>query len=286
MSLSTTVTSGVHPSRRLLGFSPGKYLRPKLFGLIAPVALLISWQLAVQYKLLPAAIIPAPSRVLESWIKWAFGNPTGNFNSYSGSWAASVRASLWRIGQGYAFAVLIGVPTGVVIGRSRFVRRLIDPMIQGLRPVPITAWLPLAIAVFGIHDLSALFLIGLGAFSPIVISTTQGTRAVPQNLMQVGAMMGMSWWQSARMIVLPSAAPSIFTGLRLGLGIAWTALVVAEMVAVKSGLGFVLWDAYYIGRMDIVLGDMVSIGTIGLLSDQVLVAVEARILRWRTSHVS
>jgi NitT/TauT family transport system permease protein len=74
--------------------------------------------------------------------------------------------------------------------------------------------------------------------------------------------------------------------LRLGLGIAWTALVVAEMVAVKSGLGFVLWDAYYIGRMDIVLGDMVSIGIIGLVSDQVLVAVEARILRWRTAHAS
>ncbi len=99
-------------------------------------------------------------------------------------------------------------------------------------------------------------------------------------------MMGMSWWQSARMIVLPSAAPSIFTGLRLGLGIAWTAVVVAEMVAVKSGLGFVLWDAYYIGRMDIVLADMVSIGIIGLGSDQILLFIEARVLRWRSSHVS
>jgi NitT/TauT family transport system permease protein len=286
MSLSTTMTSGIHPPKKLLTFFQGERLRPKLFGLIAPIVLLASWQLAVQHKLLPAAIIPAPSRVLESWMQWAFGNPTGNLNPYSGSWAASVRASLWRVAQGYAIAVLVGVPTGVLIGRSQFVRRLIDPTIQGLRPVPITAWLPLAIAVFGIHDLSALFLIGLGAFYPIVISTTQGVRGVPPNLMRVGAMMGMSWWQSARMIVLPSAAPAIFTGLRLGLGIAWTALVVAEMVAVKSGLGFVLWDAYYIGRMDIVLGDMVSIGIIGLLSDQVLVAVEARILRWRTLHVS
>lgn len=286
MSLLTAMTSGVQPSKRLLKFPKGEHLRSKFFGLIAPITLLVSWQLAVQYKLLPAAIIPAPSHVLESWMQWAFGNPSWNLNSYSGTWAASVRASLWRVAQGYLVAVLIGVPTGVVIGRSQFVRRLIDPTIQGLRPVPITAWLPLAIAVFGIHDLSALFLIGLGAFYPIVISTTQGARGVPQNLMRVGAMMGMSWSQSARMIVLPAAAPAIFTGLRLGLGIAWTALVVAEMVAVKSGLGFVLWDAYYIGRMDIVLGDMVSIGIIGLLSDQVLVAVEARILRWRATHVS
>ncbi|MEA2830113.1 MAG: NitT/TauT family transport system permease protein [Bradyrhizobium sp.] len=286
MSLLTAMTAGVHPPKKLPEFLQGAWLRAKFFSLIVPIGLLVSWQLAVQYKLLPAAIIPAPSQVLESWIKWAFGSPSGNFNSYSGSWGSSVRASLWRVAQGYAIAVLIGVPTGVLIGRSQFVRRLIDPMIQGLRPVPITAWLPLAIAVFGIHDLSALALIGLGAFYPIVISTTQGARGVPQNLMRVGAMMGMNWWQSARMIVLPSAAPAIFTGLRLGLGIAWTALVVAEMVAVKSGLGFVLWDAYYIGRMDIVLGDMVSIGIIGLVSDQVLVAVEARILRWRTAHAS
>jgi len=286
MSLLTTMTSGVHTPRKPFKILRGERFRAKIVGLIAPIALLICWQLAVQYKLLPAAIIPAPTQVLESWIKWAFGNPTGNFNSYSGSWAASVRASLWRIAQGYAVAVLVGIPTGIVIGRSQLACRLIDPTIQGLRPVPITAWLPLAIAVFGIHDLSALFLIGLGAFYPIVISTTQGARGVPQNLMRVGAMMGMSWLQSVRIIVLPSAAPSIFTGLRLGLGIAWTALVVAEMVAVKSGLGFVLWDAYYIGRMDIVLGDMVSIGIIGLLSDQVLVILEARLLRWRAAHVS
>jgi len=286
MSLSATTTPDLHPSIERIKASPGHFSRSKLFGLIVPIGLFVFWQVAVEHKLLPAAIIPAPSQVLESWIKWAFGGPTGSLNSYSGSWMASVRASLWRIAQGYAAAVLIGVPTGVLIGRSQFVRRLIDPTIQGLRPVPIAAWLPLAIAVFGIHDLSAVFLIGLGAFYPIVISTTQGTRGTPANLMRVGAMMGMSWSQSARLIVLPSAAPAIFTGLRLGLGIAWTAVVVAEMVAVKSGLGFVLWDAYYIGRMDIVLADMVSIGIIGLGSDQILVLIEARLLRWRTSHVS
>jgi NitT/TauT family transport system permease protein len=286
MSLLATMTPDFHPSMERLKAAPGRLLRSKLFGLIVPIGLFVFWQIAVEYKLLPAAIIPAPSQVLQSWIKWAFGGPAGSLDSYSGSWMASVRASLWRIAQGYAAAVLVGVPTGVLIGRSQFVRRLIDPTIQGLRPVPITAWLPLAIAVFGIHDLSALFLIGLGAFYPIVVSTTQGTRGTPSNLMRVGAMMGMSWSQTARMIVLPSAAPSIFTGLRLGLGIAWTAVVVAEMVAVKSGLGFVLWDAYYIGRMDIVLADMVSIGIIGLGSDQILLFIEARVLRWRTSHVS
>jgi NitT/TauT family transport system permease protein len=286
MTIPVTISRAHSPVKSRLWALPKKFGSSKLFSLVAPIFLLVFWQVAAEFRLLPASIIPAPTDVLEAWIEWTFGNTGAGLNSYSGTWVASVRGSLLRILQGYAIAVLIGLPTGVLIGRSRFVRKLIDPTIQGLRPIPITAWLPLSIAVFGIHDLSALFLIALGAFYPIAISTTQGTRSVPTNLMRVGAMMDMSWFQSVRMIILPSATPSIFTGLRLGLGIAWTAVVVAEMVAVKTGLGFVLWDAYYIGRMDIVLADMVSIGLIGLLSDQLLVFTEARLLRWRTNNES
>jgi NitT/TauT family transport system permease protein len=286
MTIPVAVSPAHSPVIRRLWAFPRKFGSSKLFSFVAPIFLLAFWQAAAELRLLPASIIPAPSAVLEAWIEWAFGSTGAALNAYSGTWVASVRGSLLRIVQGYAIAVLIGLPTGVLIGRSRFVCKLIDPTIQGLRPIPITAWLPLSIAVFGIHDLSALFLIALGAFYPIAISTTQGVRGVPANLMRVGAMMGMSWFQSVRMIILPSAAPSIFTGLRLGLGIAWTAVVVAEMVAVKTGLGFVLWDAYYIGRMDIVLADMVSIGLIGLLSDGLLVLVEARLLRWRANHES
>jgi NitT/TauT family transport system permease protein len=286
MTAPITIPSDISTSGRGGWAFPKKLSSSGLFSLIMPVVLLVLWQGAADLRILPAAIIPAPSEVLDAWIRWTFGTHGAGLNSYNGTSAASVRSSLLRIAQGYAIAVLIGVPTGVLIGRSQLVRKLIDPTIQGLRPVPITAWLPLAIAVFGIHDLSALFLIALGAFYPIVISSTQGIRGVPLNLIRVGRMMGMTWFQSVRMILLPSASPSIFTGLRLGLGIAWTAVVVAEMVAVKSGLGFVLWDAYYIGWMDIVLADMVSIGLIGLLSDQLLVFVEARLLRWRTSHAT
>lgn len=286
MGAPITVSSELPVSRRYSVALPGKLRPSRLLSFVTPVLLLVLWQGAAEFKMLPAAIIPAPSDVLNAWIRWAFGARGTGLNAYSGTWAAGAYGSLLRIAQGYAIAVLVGVPTGVLIGRSQLMRRLIDPSIQGLRPIPITAWLPLSIAVFGIHDLSALFLIALGAFYPIVISTTQGTRGVPLNLMRVGQMMGMSWLQSVRMIVLPSASPAIFTGLRLGLGIAWTAVVVAEMVAVKSGLGFVLWDAYYIGRMDVVLADMVSIGLIGLLSDQLLVLAEAKLLRWRAVHAA
>jgi NitT/TauT family transport system permease protein len=150
-----------------------------------------------------------------------------------------------------------------------------------LRPIPITAWLPFSIAVFGIRDLGSISLIFVGGFFAIVVNTTQGARDVDKNLMRAARMMGASSWTLLYRVVLPAALPNIFTGIRIGMGIAWTAVVAAEMVAVKSGLGYVLWDAYYVGRMDIVLADMASIGMMGYLSDRLIVTAERRVLRWR-----
>ncbi len=287
MAIPTLAAAKV-PTRRILSAAPSKPARRAsgAVSLAVPIAILVVWQLACDGRLLPVGIIPTPVRVFSAWGTWAFGQPSTGLNPYSGTWIGNVQSSLWRIGRGYMVGALLGVPTGVLIGRSVIIRKLIDPIIQGLRPVPITAWLPVAIALFGIRDPSAIFLIALGAFYPIVVSTTQGARAVPETLTRVWGMMGMSWAQSVRMIILPYAAPSIFTGLRLGLGVAWTAVVVAEMVAVKSGLGYVLWDAYYIGRMDVVLADMVSIGLIGFFSDRILLWIEAYVLRWRAVHAS
>jgi NitT/TauT family transport system permease protein len=124
-------------------------------------------------------------------------------------------------------------------------------------------------------------LIFVGGFFAIVVNTTQGARDVDKNLMRAARMMGATPWTLLRRVVLPAALPNIFTGIRIGMGIAWTAVVAAEMVAVKSGLGYVLWDAYYVGRMDIVLADMASIGLMGYLSDRLIVLVERRVLRWR-----
>ena len=135
--------------------------------------------------------------------------------------------------------------------------------------------------MFGIRDLGSISLIFVGGFFAIVVNTTQGARDVDKNLMRAARMMGASSWTLLRRVVLPAALPNIFTGIRIGMGIAWTAVVAAEMVAVKSGLGYVLWDAYYVGRMDIVLADMASIGMMGYLSDRLIVLTERRMLRWR-----
>src|SRR5260221_3507129 len=131
-----------------------------------------------------------------------------------------------------------------MIGWSGLTRRLVDPTIQLLRPVPITAWLPFAIAVFGIYDASALFLIGMGAFYPIVVNTTHGVRDTNLLLLRAARLMGAGPRTVLAKVAFLSGLPSIFTGMRLGIGVAWTAVIVAEMTAVKSSLAYVLWDAY------------------------------------------
>lgn len=255
--------------------------RNAALAVVLPVAFVVLWQVLGEFNLLVEGVIPTPSRVLEAWRVWAFGAGGFTLNPYSGTWGANLLFSLERVAQGYALAILVGVPLGVLIGWSRLASRMIDPSIQWLRPIPITAWLPFSIALFGIKDFGAIFLITLGAFYPIVVNTTQGARDVDKNLVRAARMMGADNAQLLRRVLLPAALPSVFTGLRIGLGIAWTAVIVAEMVAVKSGLGYVLWDAYYVGRMDVVIADMVSIGLLGYLSDRLVVFVEGRVLTWR-----
>jgi len=250
-------------------------------AVVVPLCLLLLWQFVGALDVIPAGVLPPPTRVVEGWWTWAFGNVGLGLNSYSGTWFGNLLFSSQRVLEGYALAIALAVPLGVMIGWNRLVARMVDPTIQGLRPVPITAWLPFSIAIFGIRDFGAVFLIALGAFYPIVVNSAHGARDVNRNLIRAARMMGATPRQLLFRVVFPSALPAIFTGLRLGLGVSWTAVIVSEMVAVKSGLGYVLWDAYYVGRMDIVMADMVSIGMMGFLTDRILLLIESRALAWK-----
>jgi NitT/TauT family transport system permease protein len=249
---------------------------------LLPLALLAFWHVAVTSQWVLPGIIPAPAQVVESWYKWIFGPPGRSLSPYSGTWLANVLYSSRRVLQGFLIAAGVGIPLGLFIGWNRLVANVVDPSIQLLRPVPITAWLPFSIAVFGIYDAGALFLIGLGAFYPIVVNTTHGVRDTNLLLLRAARMLGAGPATILGKVVFPSALPSIFTGLRLGVGVAWTAVIVAEMIAVKSGLGYVLWDAYYVGRMDICVATMFSVGLLGFLSDRLILVAARLVLRWRT----
>jgi NitT/TauT family transport system permease protein len=275
---ANTLASPLAPEKR----------RPKLkmlarnlgLGIVVPLCVLILWQLVGQSGLM-AGVIPTPMKVMHAWYDWIFADPGMGMNPYLGTWVSNVKYSTIRVAEGFLLAMVLGIPLGLAIGWSRISALLFDPSIQAMRPIPITAWLPFSIALFGIQNMGAVFLIFLGGFYATVVNTTQGARDVDKNLIRAAQMMGTSRLRILYKVVLPAAMPSIFTGLRIGLGISWTAVIVAEMVAVKSGLGYVLWDAYYIGRMDIVIADMVSVGIMGYLSDRIIVTIEHRVLMWR-----
>ena len=245
-----------------------------------PVLLLAGWEVFSRSGYLPQALLPPPSAVLHALGDWVFGFD-GSTQDYSGTWLRNAGASTSRVAIGFAIAAAAGVGIGTAIGWSRSVEKAVEPTLQMLRPIPPVSWIPLAIIWFGIADKPAIFLVFLGAFFPILMNTIHGVKTVDRNLIRAGAMMGANQRQLLAGIVVPAALPSIFAGLRIAVGTAWMLTVTAEMVAVKSGVGYVLWDSYYFLRYDMVIAAMVSIGLLGFLSDLGIRALMSSVLRWQ-----
>jgi NitT/TauT family transport system permease protein len=248
-----------------------------------PVVLILLWECLSRSGLLPAALLPAPSTVCVTWSDWIFGIDESS-QANSGRWIFDAFASTWRVFAGYSIAVLTGVSLGIAIGWWQWVEKTFEPTIQMLRPVPPVSWIPLAIIWFGIANKPAIFLVFLGAFFPVLMNTIHGVKTVDRNLIRAAAMMGAKERQILRYVVFPAALPSIFSGLRIAIGSAWMLTVTAEMVAVKSGLGYVLWDSYYFLRYDLVIAAMISIGLLGFLTDWIIKLVMARVLHWQFSQ--
>lgn len=246
--------------------------------LIGPMLFVLLWHTASTQGWVDARFVPSPVTVLRTLQDWMFGKV--GTTTYSGTWFAHTGNSAYRVFGGFAVAAVVGVVLGLLIGWFRLVSDLIDPIIQMMRPIPITSWVPFAVIFFGIRDASAFFLIALGAFFPIVVNTAAGVAGTPKLLVRAARMLGIRSYMILPRVVLPAAMPFIFTGLRLGIGLAWVLVIVAEMMAVKSGLGFVMWDAYYFLRLDIIIAAMLSVGALGFLSDLAIQLVGRWVMRW------
>ena len=245
-----------------------------------PALLLIGWELFSRSGYIPPALLPAPSRVLMSWADWLFAIDEFTQDN-AGHWYIDALSSSTRVFTGYFIATVLAIGLGVGIGWSRLFEKTIEPTLQILRPIPPVSWIPLAIIWFGIANKPAIFLVFLGAFFPILMNTIHGVKTVSRDLLRAASMAGATESQLLRFVVLPAAMPSIFAGLRIGVGSAWMLTVTAEMVAVKSGLGYVLWDSYYFLRYDMVIASMFSIGLLGFLSDFAVKAISNKLLRWQ-----
>jgi NitT/TauT family transport system permease protein len=172
----------------------------------------------------------------------------------------------------------------MLIGRLKLMKELLEPTLQVLRPVPVTAWLPLSMIIFGLGPKSAFFLVALGAFYPILVNTVFAVRSVEPRLFEAALMLGVSQAKLFPKVVLPASLPGIFTGLRLGLGFAWVVIVVGEMTGVQTGLGAMIMDARQLSRTEIVIAGMAVIGVAGYLSDQAVMALGRRLLAWSPQH--
>lgn len=246
---------------------------------VFPVAFLLVWQIFSEFGFVRRNVLPPPSAVLAIWYDLVTGQ-TDSAARYSGTWFDHAWASTWRVFLGFGWGVGLGIFVGLLIGLSRVVERMLDPTIQVMRNIPVTAWVPLSLVFFGIGNAPAVFLIGLGAFFPAAINSTHGVRQINITLYKAARMMGANQTELLSRVILPAALPSILTGVRLSMGIAWVLVVVAEILAVRSGLGYLLNDAYLFYRNDVVIAAMLSIGLLGFLSDRLVVLVRDLLLTW------
>ena len=227
------------------------------------VVLLALWHLAVLAT--GTTIFPSPIAVVKGLRELP-------------SLGAYIADSLFRVACGYSAAALLGIPAGLALGWWSLLARAFNPLIQMLRPISPLAWMPLAVIWFGVSNLAPISLIFLASFFPIVVATMNGVRNVPPMYVQAGRNFGLSTPALFRRVIFPATLPRVVVGLRIAFGVAWLVLVAAEMIAVDSGLGYLIIDARNAGkRYDLVVGGMLLIGLIGLSLDTLLKRLEKEV---------
>lgn len=181
---------------------------------------------------------------------------------------------------------MIAVPVGLAMGYSVLTEKLLTSTVNGLRPIPASAWIPMSIILMGIGEKPAIFLVFIGTVWSVILNTIHGVKSVPKHLIWAAQTMGASNRAIFVKVIFPAALPAIFTGMRIAVGIAFTNVIVAELIAVRSGLGYLITEARMIVRSDLVIAGMVAIGVVGYLLDLVVRLVMSRTLRWQKGLVT
>ena len=280
MALTETLPVGAQAPHAAHGALWPRRVQPVLLALVVPGLLLGLWQLSTTLHW--TRLIPSPYDTALAMVDFVAGGIYDD--AFSKTAHIHLLASLSRVLGGFFLAALAALPLGLLIGRQPIARQILDPFFQLMRPIPVTAWLPLSMILFGLGSTSAFALVFLGAFYPILLNTIFGVKNVDPKLFEAASMLGCTGNAQFRRVVLPAAIPSIFTGLRLGLGLAWFVIVVGEMTGVPQGLGAVIMDGRTLSRTELVICGMIIIGIAGFISDAIVIAIGKRLLRWSPSH--
>jgi len=240
--------------------------------------LIILWQALCSLKLIPTYLLPSPINILLGLKDLlVIGMPPGHLLPNH------VLYSLYRVVLGFAAAALLGIPIGLWMGWSPRLRNIVNPLVELVRPIPPLAWIPIAILWFGIGMKSAAFIIFLGAFFPILLNTVSGVLAINPVYFEAAQTLNAKKKDIFFKVLVPGAIPSIFVGMRIGVGIGWMTLVAAEFTGVRTGygLGYMIMTARDIQRPDEIMAGMLVIGLIGYLINGGLKACERRFVKWR-----
>lgn len=252
-------------------------------ALVPPVIviafMLVVWQIACSS---PTASLPPPSQVWNEAYD-LIAHPFFNNGPQDIGLAWRVLISLQRVAIGFGLAAIVGVALGALVGQSIWAMRGLDPVFQILRTVPPLAWLPLSLAAFRDSSPSALFVIFITSIWPIIINTAVGVRNIPEDYRNVSRILRLNQFEFFVKIMVPAAAPYIFTGLRIGIGLSWLAIVAAEMLTGGVGIGFFIWDAWNSSRLPDIIVALAYIGVTGFCLDRLVAAVGAFVTRGTTA---
>ncbi len=252
----------------------GRALMHGLAARLLPPLLMISillalWQLLASH---PASTLPPPTKVLtDSWELIA--DPFYDRGGLDKGLFWHLVASLRRVALGFSFAAVAGVALGVLIGQSQIFLRALDPIFQVLRTVPPLAWLPLALAAFRDGQPSAIFVIFITSIWPILINTSVGVRNIPEDYRNIARIIRLSPLEYLCKIMLPATVPHVFTGLRIGIGLSWLAIIAAEMLTGGVGIGFFIWDAWNSSLISDIIVALFYVGIIGFLLDRLVALI-------------
>ncbi len=258
-------------SVEMFGGAPMSRLWRAALSVISIGAILAIWAELSRFGILSSALVPSPADVARA----------AAAAISDGSLLKNAAVSLTRVLSGFVIAMIVAIPLGMVMGTSRTIQGLIEPLIELLRPVPPIAFIPLAIIWFGIGETSKVMIIAYGAFFPIFVNTISGFRDVDRVHIRAARTLGAMRYEIFRDVILPSAFPQIVTGARLGMGMAFIVLVAAELVASSTGLGYLINDARISFRTDEIFVGICTIGILGLALNKGLLEIERFLVRWK-----
>ena len=249
------------------------------YGVLGFAAFFVIWYVASAVLSLPRfKFVPDPWFLFNQWIS---REPKYGVSLFTPIYYEHILVSMARVYTAFTLAVLLGAPLGILLGWSRLARNMIFPIVEMLRPIPPLAWVPLAVLMLYGTEMPVIFVTLLAAFFATVLNTYLGVISIDESYLRAAACLGYNRWQTLRRVVVPGALPFIFTGLQIAMGVAWFSLVGGELIAGRSGLGYMIFDAYTQVALPNIFIGMITLGVLGYVSSAIIRRVGARLMVWQ-----